>query len=85
MAEANAVVSSMNDHQCLQRAQREEIDIVDPDITYIRQMLTRKFADRAIMAEKGRLKDKLTGERDDENRKIVNKKIADDKVVDEVY
>lgn len=52
MAEMNAVVTNMNDMQVIERAKRENIDISNPDLHYIRQMLTRKMAEDAMKNEK---------------------------------
>lgn len=83
MGEANAVVSKMSDHQCLDRAQRENIDIVNPDISNIRKLLTYKMAKDLMDAEKRKVEVKLRASRDEHDRVIENKKEIQG--VDEVY
>lgn len=60
MSEMNAVTSNMSDHQIIERAKREGISISNPDIVYIRQMLTKKLAEDAMKQEKTQHIKKMT-------------------------
>ena len=70
MAEANSVVMNMSDMAAMERAKREGIDINNPDPTYIRQMLTRKLAEDAIKRDAQLVRDRISGERDEEGRQV---------------
>jgi hypothetical protein len=62
MVGANAVVSSMNDHQVIERCQRENIPIKTGDIAGLRKELIRVIAEQDLKLENERIVHKLRTE-----------------------
>lgn len=78
MSDMNAVVSNMNDHQVIERARREELQIGTSDIRELRKMLIRNMAEDALKSEAHIHELKIGGgERDKDGRKIEMRKIGD--------
>jgi hypothetical protein len=71
MVEVSAMVSSMDDVHVVDRANKAGIEIDTPDISYLRQSLTKKLAEEAIAVDKEKLKVKL---QDVADRKTEEKK-----------
>lgn len=69
MAEMNAVTANMGDHQVIERAKREGININTPDMVYLRQLLTKKLAEDAMKNEKNQVIKKLRAPKE-EDRKV---------------
>lgn len=82
MVEINAMVSSMDDVHVVDRARKAEIEIDTPDISYLRQALTKKLAEQAIVADKEKLKDKL---QDVADKKTEEKKMETSDVGNDPY
>jgi len=85
MGEANSVVSKMSDQQILERAQREDIDIVNPDISEVRKLLIHNMAKKAMRLEKEKAETSLKAKRDGNDRIIEDKKITEKIGADDVY
>jgi hypothetical protein len=78
MAEMNAVVTTMSDHDVIQRATREDVPISSGDIGLLRKQLVRKLAEGALKNEKNIREIKLReGEFDENGRKVEQGKVGD--------
>lgn len=78
MAEMNSVVTTMSDHDVIQRATREEIPISSGDISLLRKQLVRKLAEGALKNEKNVREIKLReGEYDENGRKVKQGKVGE--------
>lgn len=71
MAEMNGMISSLNDHQVIERAQREGMPIVHSDVQTLRKELIQKLAEHALKEEKRRHEITLQNANFDDEGRIV--------------
>lgn len=77
MSEMNSVVSSMNDHQAIERCKREGIEILTSDVRELRRKLIHKMAMDAIKRDKERHSIRMKNASFDKDGRVIEEKTID--------